>query len=790
MKAKLKELKFGALKSKETVVCEAKKIWETEMRKEIEKIRVDLAKEREDAYESQLLWQFDLMEERKDFYKGLAAAARATFVDFNAKEEVLDTKARTPVLLVGTIQEEVLDMLTLGLPVKGSSSSFSSSVIHLQAVGSLRSEGIAASVLKANMNGVQPVDIQVGSILACFTPSEMVKARSMVLEERIASEAQRLKLKYFGDQYLEMAIPAPVPPTYRGLLGEEAVEAEEDFYYKWRFYVFVLTDKERWACLRTLAEDRSFYGWALIISTNSAVVVAIEEAVVAVKEENWLEGSAEGERQKISGINQELSEDDKQLKRAKGSGSRRWEYYSVVMGNLDSSADLHLDFEGVKSTVERKEPLLDEVAEEETELELVLGELGLSRKKRVKSKLKKVAKAQSTRSMTGVDEGTRKINGEEIRAKTPVSGNDIKEVEERARLAILQGKEDTSQMEFKLKKVKNELEKNLAQAKTDALKEVKQLKAAHVMAIGQLQVEAKANLDEMTEERDRLCRHLMLKGYSQEEVDAIKADTYAEEEEKEAEVLGVVDSFDGVSPQTVFDNQGDDIELPEGGSEEVELDASRVREDHTLMCNREFSEQFNRMKKANENWEDQYVNANFRLEKLNKVVSDLTHQVEEKDSGIEKGLEDLSKALKRAENLQHQRGNVDLRECQLKLDAVLIREFFLEGEIRAKDLLVMRKDELLKDLPAREELNAELGVYRDRVVELQAMNLAKSKQYIAKLKEDAIRHDKIDADRNTWKDTYASVKVRHERLKARFAKAVVPDVSRSAMLSVIVTYFA
>ncbi|KAF6156689.1 hypothetical protein GIB67_017825, partial [Kingdonia uniflora] len=152
---------------------------------------------------------------------------------------------------------------------------------------------------------------------------------------------------------------------------------------------------------------------------------------------------------------------------------------------------------GVKSVVERKESLLDEVVEEETELELVLGELGLSRKKRVKSRSKKVTKAQSTRSMTDVDEGKRQTSGEEVRAKTSGSGmDDLKEVEERARLAILQGKEDTSQMfallvkgiwlgieeqESELKKAKSELEKNLARAKDDAPKVVKQLKAVHAM---------------------------------------------------------------------------------------------------------------------------------------------------------------------------------------------------------------------------------------------------------------------------------------------------------------------
>ncbi|KAF6177156.1 hypothetical protein GIB67_025493 [Kingdonia uniflora] len=104
---------------------------------------------------------------------------------------------------------------------------------------------------------------------------------------------------------------------------------------------------------------------------------------------------------------------------------------------------------------------------------------------------------------------------------------------------------DIEKQESELKKAKSELEKNLAQA----------------------MVEAKANLGGTAEERDRLGRHLMLKGYSQEEADAIKDDTYVKVDEEEAEVLGVVDGLDGVSPQTVLDNQGDDVELPEGGRE-------------------------------------------------------------------------------------------------------------------------------------------------------------------------------------------------------------------------------
>ncbi|KAF6157203.1 hypothetical protein GIB67_041664 [Kingdonia uniflora] len=66
-----------------------------------------------------------------------------------------------------------------------------------------------------------------------------------------------------------------------------------------------------------------------------------------------------------------------------------------------------------KSQVERKDLLLDEVAEEGVKLEFVLGRLGLSRKKRVRSNSKKVQKSQSTRLMAGVDDGKKKGTGGE-----------------------------------------------------------------------------------------------------------------------------------------------------------------------------------------------------------------------------------------------------------------------------------------------------------------------------------------------------------------------------------------
>ncbi|KAF6173495.1 hypothetical protein GIB67_041028 [Kingdonia uniflora] len=164
-----------------------------------------------------------------------------------------------------------------------------------------------------------------------------------------------------------------------------------------------------------------------------------------------------------------------------------------VKGNClqgDDKEALKLQFrivkQSVKSQVERNRLLLDEVAEEVAELELVLEEHGLSRKKRVGSRSKKVTEGQ------------------------PVTVDDLKEVEERARLAALHGEEYTSKM---------------------------------------MQIEGRSKLDETVEECDRLGCHLMLKGYFEEEVDAIKADTYVEEgDDGEVEVVRVVDGLDNVPP--------------------------------------------------------------------------------------------------------------------------------------------------------------------------------------------------------------------------------------------------
>ncbi|KAF6139425.1 hypothetical protein GIB67_026267 [Kingdonia uniflora] len=544
-------------------------------------------------------------------------------------------------------------------------------------------------------------------------------------------------------------------------------------------------------------------------------------------------------RRKIRGFNKELSEGDKWLKRAKDSGSCRWQYSSVVREMLDSTADSHSNTEefvfkmsslsvnevstsgwtnesdnegkvgleqfmgfpgqlesyppgsdtfrefckakavirgkwgncvefacrtwydniiwvkgnclqrddeepldlrfrsvkqSVKSTVERKESLLDEVAEEKTELEL----FGLAEPCQTEQSISKVSekwilKALPTSGTTGSGEVAKDkrrrvepsgVSGEKVTEGRSTAVDDLKEVEEGARLAVLHGEEDTSKMvahlvkriwlgiveeKIDLKKANAELEKELARSRTDALKEVRQLKASHAAVIGQLQVETKANLDEMVEERDRLGRHLMLKGYS-EEVDSIKADTYVEEEDEE--------------------------------------EAEAVVKEMSL--------------------------------RINSLESRLVREKE------------TSKALlsAQAELQGHvQKGNANLRECQHKLDAALIRKKVLEGEIKEKESLVKRKDKLLKEMPAREELNAKIGRFSARVVDLEAMNLVESTKYINKLKENVIYHAKVNGEMTELKNEYDRSESRLERLRARFVTMVVPDTSQSDLLRAIVAYF-
>ncbi|KAF6163147.1 hypothetical protein GIB67_025011 [Kingdonia uniflora] len=105
--------------------------------------------------------------------------------------------------------------------------------------------------------------------------------------------------------------------------------------------------------------------------------------------------------------------------------------------------------QSVKSKVKRKESLLDKVMEEETEFKIVLKGLGLSRKKRVDSSF---ARPNPVKPSKIALKYLKKRMLKALTASGTTRSDDLKEVEERARLAILQGEEDTSKMVARLVK--------------------------------------------------------------------------------------------------------------------------------------------------------------------------------------------------------------------------------------------------------------------------------------------------------------------------------------------------
>ncbi|KAF6167547.1 hypothetical protein GIB67_031748 [Kingdonia uniflora] len=411
-------------------------------------------------------------------------------------------------------------------------------------------------------------------------------------------------------------------------------------------------------------------------------------------------------------------------------------------------------------------------------------------------------------------------SGNKVAKGRPTTVDDLKEVEERTRLAALHGEEDTSKM---------------------------------------LQVEARANLDEKAEEHDNLGCHLMLKGYSEEEVDAIKVDTYVEEgNDEEVEVVGVVDGLDGVFHQTVLDSQWDNTKLLEGDNEKVELDSARSREDDVLECNREYLEELDRIREANKNRDDQHVKVHFKLLEVTQAIFDLNHKVEEKDA---KGLKELvemtehvakhqsrvdalmvksSEAVAEHLHITLPAKDMEFRKMQpryndlnervvrlktklvqattcgkktearersegsktevkalldrgdvvsQKLDTALIREKVLEGEIKAKETLMKMKEELLKEIPASDELSVKIERLRAQVVDLGAQNLGESAKYIKKLEENTVHDSQVKWEMAHQKYMYARLELRLEKVREKFATMVIHDVPHSDLLKSTVAYF-
>ncbi|KAF6135664.1 hypothetical protein GIB67_028235 [Kingdonia uniflora] len=177
-----------------------------------------------------------------------------------------------------------------------------------------------------------------------------------------------------------------------------------------------------------------------------------------------------------------------------------------------------VDHVGSRSKVTRMESLLESVAREGVELEIVLKELNLNRNKRANSRSEKTARLLKGIYL-GIEEG-----------KTELESGRV------------------------------ELEKKVAKLESDLALEGERLavaKASHKVLISELAEEVQKNVDDVAVQRDRLGHQLIAVEYTKVDLKAIMASTYIEEDEGKKEVPadgGVVTGLDSVSPKTDLDN--------------------------------------------------------------------------------------------------------------------------------------------------------------------------------------------------------------------------------------------
>ncbi|KAF6154435.1 hypothetical protein GIB67_028327 [Kingdonia uniflora] len=229
----------------------------------------------------------------------------------------------------------------------------------------------------------------------------------------------------------------------------------------------------------------------------------------------------------------------------------------------------------------------------------------------------------------------------------------------------------------KLKRKKVKLERNVARLKYDLSKEGKRLealRASQVVEINKLQAETRVNLEEAVAKCDRLGDHLMSKGYSEDEVDVIRANTYMEGdegEETEDVTAGIMDGLDGVSPQTVRDNQGDNNERPELVNGKVELESACLRKDDARQCNQEFTDEFDRLREANGKRRSTCEGA-LQVFYGNTNYCRPDSQIEENDANISKGQKELEELKEHAAKIKSQsdalvvkRREADIARCRI-----------------------------------------------------------------------------------------------------------------------------
>ncbi|KAF6175848.1 hypothetical protein GIB67_003336 [Kingdonia uniflora] len=252
-----------------------------------------------------------------------------------------------------------------------------------------------------------------------------------------------------------------------------------------------------------------------------------------------------------------------------------------------------------KSEVTKKESLLDTVAQEGTELKarLITGTNGSKQKETDGKRRVNLPKASGV-DFVGVSESimssklTRTFPMKQmLKQDRPAVEDELKVMVEKVRLAAQNGEEEMSKMAARLMK--------------GICLGVKEEKAELRKRIVELEMNI-VNLEKVVTERDRLGHHLKSEGYSEDEVNAIMADTYVEEEgddEVEDAVVGVIDGLDGVSPQMI---------------------------------------------------EDQHVKVHFKNFEATQTAVNLPRKIEEKDVEINKGQKELAEIKEHAVKLNSQ----------------------------------------------------------------------------------------------------------------------------------------
>ncbi|KAF6142780.1 hypothetical protein GIB67_023262 [Kingdonia uniflora] len=384
------------------------------------------------------------------------------------------------------------------------------------------------------------------------------------------------------------------------------------------------------------------------------------------------------------------------------------------------------------SKVKRKKSLLDIVGQEGIELEVVLKELHISRKKRANNKSEKVQKSQATRLMTGVGgnkeggaDGQRRVvlpkasevdfadvpesttSSKLIQAflkkrmlkRGSTSGttgkdrlgeeDELKVVEDRENLAIRNGEEEMSKMatrlmkgvclrmeeeKAKLKKGKAEPKNKVDHLKIKLAREGKRfdsVKAVRKGKISELAAKAGKNLEVV--ELKEMC--LIIKELENE---------LAKEKDASTSLLS------------------SQAEL------QVELESAHLSEEETRQCSQEFTAEFDRMREANEDREDHRVKVHFKFIEATQTVDDLTRKILEKNAEISKGHKELAETKEKAAKLKSQNDALMVKSKEADMARYCIQALeILEKELRR--FVASLKDQITSKTNEQKQTRADLG---------------------------------------------------------------------------------